>query len=69
MFAILSGTKSSATLMLIPSLSQHLLATNLLRGDPIPPLHVALSMGTTLLLGALLTWLAVHLYKREAILG
>jgi sodium transport system permease protein len=69
LLALLFGTKSSAALMFVPSLGQHLLATNLLRGDSIPILHVAISAGTTLFLGGLLTWLAVRLYRREAILG
>src|SRR5262245_23411953 len=69
MFAVVNGTKPTATLMMIPSLSQHLLATSLMRGDAIPPLHAAISAGTTLALGALLVWIAVRLYKREAILG
>jgi sodium transport system permease protein len=69
LFALLSGTKTSAPLMFVPSLSQHLLATNLLRGDAIPILHVVISAGTTLVLGALLAWLAIYLYRREAILG
>jgi sodium transport system permease protein len=69
MFAVVNGTKPSATLMTIPSLSQHLLATSLMRGDPIPPLHALISAGTTLLLGALFVLLAIRLYKREAILG
>jgi sodium transport system permease protein len=69
LLALLFGTKSSAALMFVPSLGQHLLATNLLRGDSIPILHVAISAGTTLVLGGLLTWLAVRLYRREAILG
>ena len=55
--------------MTIPSLSQHLLATSLMRGDAIPPLHALISAGTTLALGALLVLLAIRLYKREAILG
>ena len=41
MFAVVNGTKPTAALMTIPSLSQHLLATSLMRGDAIPPLHVA----------------------------
>ncbi len=69
LFALLSGTKASVPLMFVPSLSQHLLATNLLRGDPIPFLHITISAGTTLALGILLAWLAVKLYRREAILG
>jgi hypothetical protein len=55
--------------MTIPSLSQHLLATSLMRGDAISPLYAAISAGTTLLLGAALVLLAIRLYQREAILG
>jgi len=69
MFAVVNGTKPSATLMTIPSLSQHLLATSLMRGDAIPLLHALISAGTTLLLGAVFVGLAIRLYKREAILG
>jgi sodium transport system permease protein len=69
MFAVVSGTKPSAGLMAVPSLSQHLLATSLMRGDAIPTLHVLICAGTTLALGALLVGLAIKLYQREAILG
>lgn len=69
MFAVVNGTKPTATLMTIPSLSQHLLATSLMRGDAIPPLHALISAGTTLALGGLLVLLAIRLYQREAILG
>jgi len=69
MFAVVNGTKPSATLMMIPSLSQHLLATSLMRGDAIPPLHALISAGTTLALGGVLVWIAIRLYQREAILG
>ena len=69
MFAVVSGTKPSAALMAVPSLSQHLLATSLMRGDAIPSLHILICAGTTLALGALLVGLAIRLYQREAILG
>jgi sodium transport system permease protein len=69
MVAVLGGTKPSTALMSVPSLSQHLLATNLIRDDVSPPLHYAISAATTLALGALMVWLAVRLYRREAILG
>lgn len=69
MFAVVSGTKPSAPLMAVPSLSQHLLATSLMRGDTIPALHLLICAGTTLALGALLVALAIKLYQREAILG
>src|SRR5687767_4189349 len=69
MFAVVNGTKPTAGLMTIPSLSQHLLATSLMRGDAIPPLHALISAATTLVLGALLVMIAIRLYQREAILG
>jgi sodium transport system permease protein len=69
MFAVMNGTRPTANLMAIPSLSQHLLATDLMRGDGIDPLHVAISVATTLGLGLVLIWVATRLYRREAILG
>jgi sodium transport system permease protein len=69
MFAVVSGTKPSAGLMAVPSLSQHLLATSLMRGDSIPMLHVLIGAATTLAFGVLLVGLAIKLYQREAILG
>ncbi|HEX2493248.1 MAG TPA: ABC transporter permease [Steroidobacter sp.] len=69
MLAVISGTKPTTLLMLVPSLSQHLLATSLMRGDEIPAMHIAICASATLGLGALLVWLAVRLYRREAILG
>jgi sodium transport system permease protein len=69
MFAVVTGTKPSAGLMAVPSLSQHLIATSMMRGDPIPALHVLICAGTTLALGALFVGVAIKLYQREAILG
>lgn len=69
MFAVINGTKPTAALMTVPSLSQHLLATSLMRGDAIEPLHVAISVITTLVAGAVFIWAAMRLYRREAILG
>ncbi|MGE5625515.1 MAG: ABC transporter permease [Bacillota bacterium] len=56
-------------MMLLPSLSQDVLVTALIKGEPLKPLYVALSVGSTLAFGALLTALAVWLYRRERILG
>ena len=69
MFAVMTGTKPTLALMAVPSLSQHLLATSLMRGDSIPALHILVAAGTTLCLGAALMAGAVALYRREAILG
>ena len=59
----------SAPLMFVPSLSQHLVIQGLMRGDPVPPSWMLLSVTSTLLLGFALCWLAGWLYRREAILG
>jgi hypothetical protein len=68
-YAVVTGTKPTTALMMVPSLSQHLLATSLMRGDPLPPLHVVICAVTSLAAGALLVAIAVRLYRREAILG
>ena len=59
----------SAPLMLVPSLSQHLVIQGLMRGDPLPASWMVLSVTSTLLFGFVLCWLAGRLYRREAILG
>ena len=56
-------------LMFIPSLSQHLLLVDLVKNEPVNSLHVAISVTSTLLLGALLTWVCARLYRREGLLG
>ncbi len=68
-FASLYQVPSRTDLMWVPSLSQHLLIQSLLRGEELSPLHVALSVGATLAIGALLARIAVRLYEREKILG
>jgi sodium transport system permease protein len=69
LFAVVNGTKATPALVAIPSLGQHLIATDLMRGDRIPLLHVAICATSSLLAGLLLVWLAVRLYEREGILG
>jgi len=68
-FASMANFRPTNWLMAVPSLSQHLLATNLLRGDAVNPIHVAVSVVSTLLLGAVLLGLATQLYRREKLLG
>ncbi len=69
LFAGLYSLKPTTWLMAIPSLSQHLLMTNLLRDEPLEPLHVVVSVTATLAAGLAMTWIAGRLYQREAILG
>jgi hypothetical protein len=63
------SVQPSAALMLVPSLSQHLVIQGLMRGEPLSAAWVLLSVASSLLLGWLLGWLAGRLYRREAILG
>jgi sodium transport system permease protein len=69
MFAAIAGIKPNPTLMWIPSLSQHLLVTDLIKAEPINVGHALLSGGSTLVLGILLAGLAIRLYCREGVLG
>jgi sodium transport system permease protein len=68
-FATMLNIEPEPKLMWIPSLSQHLLVTTLIKDEPLTPAFVALSIGSTLAFGILLGSLAVRLYRREAILG
>ncbi len=55
--------------MFIPSLSQHLIIVDMVKNEPINGLHVAISVCSTLVFGALLTWVCARLYRREGLLG
>ena len=56
-------------MMLLPSMSQDVLITSLIKGEALKPLFVTLSVSSTLVLGAGLAGLTVWLYRREQILG
>ena len=68
-FADIQGLQPRASLMAIPSLGQHFLIMSLLRAQPLPAGYVALSVSSTLVLGAALVFLVGRLYQREALLG
>ena len=55
--------------MFVPSLSQHLLLIDMVKNEPLDPLYVAISVTSTLLFGAILTWICARLYRREGLLG
>ncbi|MGH8223317.1 MAG: ABC transporter permease, partial [Woeseiaceae bacterium] len=61
--------RANTSLMLIPSLSQHLLLVGLIKNEPLDVLHVTVSVCGTLLVGALIAWLCARLYQREGLLG
>ena len=55
--------------MFVPSLSQHLILVDMVKNEPLNGLHIAISVCSTLALGALLTWICARLYRREGLLG
>jgi len=55
--------------MFVPSLSQHLLLVDMIKNEPVNMMHVAISVTSTLLIGAALTWICARLYRREGLLG
>jgi sodium transport system permease protein len=67
--ATLFGLRPVAWMMLVPSLSQHLLITEAIKGERISAAFAGLSVASTLLLGVLLAWIATRLYERERLLG
>lgn len=63
------NVKPTLALMLVPSMSQHLIIQGLLKAEPLPIGHVALSFASTLVVGAGLAWVAGRLYRREGLIG
>lgn len=55
--------------MFVPSLSQHLILVDMIKNEPLNGLHVTISAVSTLLIGALITWICARLYRREGLLG
>jgi sodium transport system permease protein len=55
--------------MWVPSTSQHLLITTLIKQESVDPLMVAQSVMSTLIYAGLIALLTIKLYKREALLG
>lgn len=69
LLAIIYTVKPSLVLMTVPSLSQHLLMTELMKGELLDPVFALTSAGATAALGIGFAWIATRLYNREAILG
>lgn len=55
--------------MFIPSLSQHLLLIERIKGEPLEPVQLAISMLSTLLIGTALTALCARRYRQEKLLA
>ncbi|MBU6420955.1 MAG: ABC transporter permease [Gammaproteobacteria bacterium] len=56
-------------MMLVPALSQDVLATALMKGAALGGGFVSVSVVSTLVIGLLLAWFATWLYRREKLLG
>jgi sodium transport system permease protein len=68
-FASIYSLKTKSSLMLIPSLSQHLLMTSVLKDEPIAPADVIVSSGCALGLALVLIVLTARHWRRESMLG
>ena len=65
---VLNPVQPSLPLMLVPSLSQHLLVTELVKGEAFDPLHLAVSAVVTVGVGVVCGLATVRRYRGEAIL-
>ena len=68
-FASIYSLKTKSSLMLIPSLSQHLLMTSVLKDEPVQFIDLATSGLASLTCSAMLFWLTARHWRRETMLG
>jgi sodium transport system permease protein len=68
-FAGMLGLQPKLGLMFVPFLSQHLLMTSVVRAEEIDQLHLLVSVGSTIVYGLVLAFIAGRMYRREALLG
>jgi sodium transport system permease protein len=68
-FASIYSLRTQSSLMLIPSLSQHLLMTSVLKDEPIAAGDVLVSSGSALALAGVLIALTARHWRRESMLG
>ena len=68
-FASIYSLKTHASLMFIPSLSQHLLMTSVLKDEPVAALDVWVSAAASLGAAVLLIVLTARHWRRESMLG
>ena len=68
-FASMADLKVRLWMMAVPSLSQHFLITSLMKGEALVPIHLVVSVVSTLAAAALFIGMAMRLYHREGILG
>ena len=65
---VLNPMQPTIPMMLVPSLSQHLLITNIVKAQSIDPVYFAVSATSTVVIGALFGLLAVWRYRSEKLL-
>src|SRR5216684_8337368 len=68
-FASIYSLKTKSSLMFIPSLSQHLLMTSVLKEEPIALFDVLASAGSSLALALVLILVTARHWRRETMLG
>jgi sodium transport system permease protein len=68
-FASIYSLRTKSSLMLIPSLSQHLLMTSVLKDEAIAPMDVLVSAASALGIAAVLIALTAGHWRRETMLG
>ncbi len=68
-FASIYSLKTKSSLMFIPSLSQHLLMTSILKDEPIAALDILASSGSSLGLALVLIGLTARHWRSETMLG
>jgi sodium transport system permease protein len=68
-FASIYSLKTKSSLMFIPSLSQHLLMTSVLKDEPIAVFDVVASAGSSALFALMLIVLTARHWRRETMLG
>ncbi|MFS8608480.1 MAG: ABC transporter permease [Gammaproteobacteria bacterium] len=68
-FATMLNVKATSALMWIPSLSQHLLVTAVIRQETLPFLFYIESAFSTLVAALIVGYAAIRLYERESLLG
>ncbi len=68
-FASIYSLKAKSSLMAIPSLSQHLLMTSVLKDEPVAVLDVLVSAGSSLLVALVLIGFTARHWRRETMLG
>ena len=66
--AVVNPMQASWPLMLVPSLSQHLVVTRLIKDEPVDPAHVLLSASVTIAVGGLCAIATVRRYRSEKLL-